>query len=101
MFDRLKEPSDLFSVDGSSGEISTLASLTYNADSGADAPDNKHSLVIVAMDRGEPPMSSEVTVTIEVKPANQEPPVFDEHAYRSAVAEDAAVGRSVISVHAT
>ena len=97
----MKEPSDLFSVDGSSGEITTLVSLTYNADSGANAPDNKHSLVIVAMDRGEPPMSSEVTVTIEVKPANQEPPVFEEHAYRSAVAEDAAVGSSVISVHAT
>ncbi len=88
-------------MDGGSGEITTLVSLTYNPDTGALSPDNTHRLVVVARDRGDPPMSSEVPVTIHVKPANQQPPVFVEDSYRSAVAENTPIGTSVLTVMAT
>ncbi len=96
----MEEPSDLFTVDGSSGEIRTRAPLAFRADSGALSPDNAHGVVVVARDRGDPPLSSRAAVTVLVKPANQRAPEWSAEVYSAAVPETARVGTSVLTLSA-
>ena len=52
------------------------------------------------MDRGDPPLSSDVAVVITIQPANQNAPVFDSAPYKAAVAENSIVGTQVLTVQA-
>ena len=99
---RLKTPSKLFALNTDTGDVTARAVLAYKmTGSGESSPENHHALTAVAKDRGDPQMSSEVSVNIQVQPANKHAPVFEATNYSAAVNENAATGDSVIQVKAT
>ena len=59
-----------------------------------------YRLVVAAVDGGAPPKTGLVTVHISVADSNDNRPVFDQATYTATVREDAAVGTSVVRVHA-
>ncbi|KAH0535376.1 hypothetical protein KQX54_016078 [Cotesia glomerata] len=60
-----------------------------------------YTLRISAKDRGEPPKSSEATITVLVLDENDNAPIFDPKQYSATVAENASIGASVLQVSAT
>ena len=95
---KLKTPQDWFAVDEESGLVSVREQVHF-----VDSPnviDNQHIFTIVASDRGDPVLSSEVTVTVTVMPANENVPEFEESAYYFYVSEYSEVDRTVGQVHA-
>ena len=72
----------------------------YQTAGGAPSPENTHELVVQALDRGQPLMSSDVAVTITILPADQNSVYFHQAEYSTAVAENVATGTSVIQVAA-
>jgi protocadherin Fat 4 len=83
---------EVFSLDPATGIFTLTAELDYER--------TEHYIFVVsATDNGSPaPLSSTVTVYINVKDVNDNAPVFGEAAYAAAVAEDVAVGASILQV---
>ncbi len=83
---------EVFSLDPATGIFTLTAELDYER--------TEHYIFVVsAADNGSPaPLSSTVTVYINVKVVNDNAPVFGEAAYAAAVAEDVAVGASILQV---
>ncbi|XP_054721266.1 cadherin-related tumor suppressor-like, partial [Uloborus diversus] len=94
----LKRPSDLFRIDPNSGNILSKQVLYYKRTLKGSSPENKHIIQVVATDHGNPPLSSEVTVLINVIDSNNNSPTFQEHSYFSPVPESAEIGLSVLQV---
>lgn len=94
----LKRPSDLFRIDPNTGNILSKQVLYYKKTLKGSSPENRHVLEIVATDHGNPPLSSEVTVIINVIDSNNNAPVFSQEFYFSPIPESAAVGLSVFQV---
>ncbi|XP_014481173.1 PREDICTED: cadherin-related tumor suppressor [Dinoponera quadriceps] len=61
---------------------------------------SNYTLQVTAKDRGEPPRSSSITVTVAVLDENDNSPVFDPKQYSATVAENASIGASVLQVSA-
>ncbi|ELR48045.1 Protocadherin-16 [Bos mutus] len=61
----------------------------------------QYNLTVAATDRGQPPRSSAVPVTVSVLDVNDNPPVFTRAAYRVAVPEDTPVGAELLHVEAS
>ncbi|XP_030594762.1 protocadherin gamma-A11-like isoform X28 [Archocentrus centrarchus] len=59
------------------------------------------SLVVTAVDGGEPQMSGTMQILITVLDANDNPPVFTQQIYKGTVAENATKGATVTSVSAS
>lgn len=59
---------------------------------------SNYTLQVTAKDRGEPPRSSSITVTVTVLDENDNSPVFDPKQYSATVAENASIGASVLQV---
>ena len=100
---RLGTSSKLFRVDSDTGLVTSRVSLQYSSDgaiSSTTTTSNVHSLTVLAVDRGEPPMASEVSVTIEVRPTNQYAPVFSEMQYMGYLAENAQVNDPIVQLMA-
>ena len=96
MFFRLVTPSGVMRLDAVTGELFSTAVIRF-----ADAelsPTNTLSLVAMVIDRGSPPMSSQVTVTVVIQPANEHDPVFEKDVYSAAVTEHSTVGTAIIQV---
>lgn len=91
----LRHPSDLFSVDPISGEIFTKQTLHYKRMRRKESPENEHSVVITAKDRGKPPLSSDTSVSINVVDSKNSAPVFQEALYEFTVLETTKVGDHV------
>lgn len=72
--------SRLFAVDPSSGHLSLMKHLDYETS-------QRHTVVISATDLGDPPMSSNLTVLLEVQDVNDNPPVFERSEYLVSVSE--------------
>ena len=72
---------NLFAIDSNSGNISTLSMLDREAIA-------RHTLVITATDSGTLPLSSNVTVVIDVTDTNDHPPVFSQLQYTAVVPEN-------------
>ncbi|KRT86893.1 Cadherin, partial [Oryctes borbonicus] len=85
-----------FKIDRLSGTIRTTKALDFEER-------QVHSLVVCASDRGNPALSSEVSVTINVVDVNENyfAPVFDEFVFSGSVAENQPVGTVVMEVNAT
>ena len=97
----LRPPSAMFSLEARRGEGDAW-DLRLALDRSLDRETTAlHSLVLVAVDRGEPPRSGSVEIRVRVLDANDNSPVFDRPVYRVDVAEDADVGRTVVTVRAT
>ncbi|GBM44837.1 Cadherin-related tumor suppressor [Araneus ventricosus] len=94
----LKRPSDLFRIDPNTGNILSKQVLYYKRTLKGSSPENQHVLQVVATDHGNPPLSSEVTVVINVIDSNNNAPVFQKEYYFSPIPESAAIGLSVFQV---
>nr|CAI9688950.1 unnamed protein product [Rangifer tarandus platyrhynchus] len=60
-----------------------------------------HSLILTALDGGDPPRSATAQIEISVKDTNDNPPVFSQEEYRLSVSENLPPGSSVLLVTAT
>ncbi|EFN76853.1 Cadherin-related tumor suppressor [Harpegnathos saltator] len=61
---------------------------------------SNYTLQVIAKDRGDPPRSSSIPVTVTVLDENDNSPVFDPKQYSATVAENASIGASVLQVSA-
>ncbi|KAM6224231.1 protocadherin Fat 2 [Rhynchocyon petersi] len=85
--------SKFFQINGSTGEMSTVRELDYEA--------QQHFHVKVrAMDRGDPPLTGETLVVVNVSDINDNPPVFRQSQYEANVSELATCGHLVLKVQA-
>ena len=83
----IRGSTSFFSIDHQTGVITTQADLMNKK--------KKYQLKIVASDSGEPPLMSEVGVTVNVIDSNNDPPQFLQDFYNISVPEDIAPGSSV------
>ena len=60
-----------------------------------------YSLVIEALDGGNPPLRGFMTVNITIQDVNDNQPIFNQSRYFASVAENATIGTSVLQVFAT
>nr|XP_037862730.1 protocadherin gamma-B6 isoform X8 [Chlorocebus sabaeus] len=60
-----------------------------------------HSLILTALDGGDPPRSATAHIQISVKDTNDNPPVFSRDEYRISVSENLPPGSPVLQVTAT
>lgn len=85
--------SKFFRINGSTGEMFTIQELDYEA--------QQHFQVKVrAMDRGDPPLTGETLVVVNVSDINDNPPEFREPQYEANVSELATCGHLVLKVQA-
>ncbi|XP_040851121.1 protocadherin Fat 2 [Ochotona curzoniae] len=85
--------SKFFQINGSTGEMSTVRELDYEA--------QQHFHVKVrAMDRGDPPLTGETLVVVNVSDVNDNPPEFRQPQYEANVSELATCGHLVLKVQA-
>ncbi|XP_060743723.1 protocadherin-16 [Tachysurus vachellii] len=89
----LESHSDWFSIDAVTGIITTLTQLDYETD---PTP----SLIIVAMDRGRPPLSSTAVVKVILQDINDNEPVFGSKFYNASLKENLASGTCFLEVKA-
>ena len=79
----LANPSNFFNIDPSTGEVFTVGSI--------DREERElYQLDIIATDNGQPPMSSQVSLTIAVLDVNDNEPVFESDIYDFRVFENEA-----------
>ncbi|KFV61323.1 Protocadherin Fat 2, partial [Dryobates pubescens] len=82
-----------FSIDASTGQITTAQALDYE----------KHQqfrMKVRAVDHGVPPLSSDALVLVDVTDINDNPPEFSQLQYEAKVSEMATCGHVVIKVQA-
>lgn len=60
-----------------------------------------YSLVIEALDGGNPPLRGQMTVNITIQDVNDNQPIFNQSRYFASVPENATIGTSVLQVYAT
>ncbi|KAG3265442.1 FAT atypical cadherin 2 [Ictidomys tridecemlineatus] len=85
--------SKFFQINGSTGEMFTVQELDYEA--------RQHFHVKVrAMDRGDPPLTGETLVVVNVSDINDNPPEFRQPQYEANVSELATCGHLVLKVQA-
>ncbi|EPY88630.1 FAT tumor suppressor 2, partial [Camelus ferus] len=85
--------SKFFQINGSTGQMSTVQELDYEA--------QQHFHVKVrAMDRGDPPLTGETLVVVNVSDINDNPPEFRQPQYEANVSELATCGHLVLKVQA-
>lgn len=94
----LKRPSDIFRIDPNTGNIMSKQVLYYKRTLKLSSPENRHVIEVVAKDHGRAPLTSEVTVIINIIDSNNNAPVFSKELYFSPIPESAAVGLSVFQV---
>ncbi|KAM3849026.1 protocadherin Fat 2 [Vipera latastei] len=87
------DTSKFFSIDGSTGEISTTRALDYETN-------HEFRIKVRATDHGIPPLSSEVFVIINVLDINDNPPKFSQLQYQANVSKMVSCGQVVVKVQA-
>uniref|UniRef100_A0A8C0ZPK4 Protocadherin Fat 2 n=1 Tax=Castor canadensis TaxID=51338 RepID=A0A8C0ZPK4_CASCN len=85
--------SKFFQINGSTGEMFTVQELDY------EAQQHFHVKVRV-MDRGDPPLTGETLVIVNVSDINDNPPEFRQPRYEANVSELATCGHLVLKVQA-
>jgi protocadherin-16/23 len=78
----------LFAVDSRLGHLTLARHLDYETA-------QRHSLVVIATDTGEPPLSANLTVLVEVQDVNDNRPVFERAEYAVDVLESLPVNSQV------
>uniref|UniRef100_A0A8C5P6Y2 FAT atypical cadherin 1 n=1 Tax=Leptobrachium leishanense TaxID=445787 RepID=A0A8C5P6Y2_9ANUR len=86
--------SQYFHIDSSTGVITTAKSLDYEHF-------QVYNLVVRAVDHGNPPLSSDIAVQIQLTDLNDNPPVFTQQLYEAKISELAKSGHFVTCVKAT
>lgn len=80
---------NLFAIDSQSGHLTLSRHLDYETS-------QRHSLIVTATDSGVPPLSSNLTILVEVQDVNDNPPVFERTEYQIKVLESMPVNSQVI-----
>ncbi|XP_069387749.1 protocadherin gamma-A2-like isoform X41 [Paralichthys olivaceus] len=95
------KPTDTFSLKiNNQGDGGKNVEMVLNAP--LDREKNEHvSLVLTAVDGGEPQMSGTMQIHITVLDANDNAPVFTQSVYKASIQENAAIGTVVVRVTAT
>ena len=97
---KLRETSEYFSIDSSSGEIISKRKLSYINTTRSQSIENVYMLSVIATDQGRPPMSDECQVRILVTDINTAAPVFTQTDYVRAIPSFAPAGMEVVRVEA-
>jgi protocadherin-16/23 len=80
--------SNLFNIDSRSGHLTLTRHLDYETA-------QRHSLIVTASDSGEPMLSANLTILVEVQDVNDNPPVFERNEYTIKVLESMPVNSQV------
>lgn len=80
--------SNLFSIDPKSGHITLSRHLDYETA-------QRHALIITASDSGEPSLSANLTVLVEVQDVNDNAPVFERNEYSIKILESIPINSQV------
>ncbi|KPP77161.1 protocadherin-16-like [Scleropages formosus] len=83
--------SDWFTIDSTTGIITTATQLDYETDP-------KPSLIVVARDAGRPPLSSTAVVNIKLQDINDNEPVFAKSFYEVSIKENTPAGTCFLTV---
>lgn len=83
----------LFAIDARSGHLTLSRHLDYETA-------QRHQLVVLATDGGEPPLSANLTILVDVQDINDNAPVFERNEYAVKVLESMAVNSQVSGVGA-
>ncbi|XP_044220349.1 protocadherin gamma-A4-like isoform X15 [Thunnus albacares] len=95
------KPTNAFSLK-TNNQIDTSKNVEMVLHTPLDREKNDHlSLVLTAVDGGEPQMSGTMQIHITVLDANDNAPVFTQPIYKASIKENAAVGTVVMTVTAT
>ena len=78
----------LFAIDSRSGHLTLSRHLDYETA-------QRHSLIVTATDSGEPPLSANLTILVEVQDINDNPPVFERKEYAIKVMETMPINSEV------
>lgn len=78
----------LFAIDARSGHLTLSRHLDYETA-------HSHQLVVLATDGGDPPLSANLTVLVDVQDINDNAPVFERNEYAVQVLESMAVNEEV------
>ena len=95
LFYTWREPSSTLMLYTDTGVITTLQDVNYQQ------ADSIIHMQAVATDRGEPPLSSEVTVIVNIHPTNLYDPVFEQTSYQAYVTDNSETGTHILTLHAT
>lgn len=82
----------MFEVDPKMGHLTLTRHLDYETF-------QRHNLIITATDTGNPPLSANLTVLVEVQDVNDNPPVFERAEYKIDVLETLPVNMQVRSIY--
>ncbi|XP_055921654.1 protein dachsous [Eupeodes corollae] len=83
----------LFAIDSRSGHLTLSRHLDYETS-------QRHSLIVTATDSGEPPLSANLTILVEVQDVNDNPPVFERNEYSIKVLESMPINSQILQVTA-
>ena len=95
-----KESSEFFSIDSTSGEILTRKKLENYNTTRTRTVENEYLLQVIAMDNGQPPLSSVCHVKVLLMDENLNKPAFVKKDYTTAISSSAEPGAKVVQVKA-
>ena len=87
-------PTSQFSIDPSTGEITSLIPFDYEIA-------QQYDLIVVASDSGSPPLSSSQNLTVLISDVNDNPPVFAQDRYNITLREDTQVPSTLLTLVVT
>ncbi|XP_055296378.1 protein dachsous [Sitodiplosis mosellana] len=91
--DRKSNP-NLFSIDAETGHLTLLHHLDYETA-------QRHALIVTASDLGEPSLTANLTILVEVQDVNDNSPAFERNEYSISVIESTQINAQVLQVTAT
>ena len=83
-----------FTINATSGEVLTSTTLDFEAV-------QSYKLTVMASDSGDPPLSSQVNLSVNILDVNDNPPVFSRSTYAITVSESTPVGETLLQLQAT
>lgn len=79
---------NIFAIDSQSGHLTLSRHLDYETA-------QRHSLIVTATDSGEPKLSANLTILVEVQDVNDNAPVFERNEYSISVIESMPINSQV------
>lgn len=80
---------NLFSINAETGHLTLIHSLDYESA-------QRHALIVTATDMGEPSLSANLTILVEVQDVNDNSPMFEQSEYTISVIESTQINSQVI-----